>query len=94
MKATLEDEIALDEDALAKLRTSMSGQIIGPEDEGYEQIRRVYNAMIDKYPRLIARCADVADVMAVVNFARDNGLCWPQGRRPTGQVWGATTAWC
>ncbi len=74
MKATLEYEFALDEDALARLRTSMSGELIGPEDEGYERFRRVYNGMIDKYPRLIARCADVADVMAVVNFARDNGL--------------------
>ncbi len=74
MKATLEYEFALDEDALARLRTSMSGELIGPEDEGYERFRRVYNGMIDKYPRLIARCAGVADVMAVVNFARDNGL--------------------
>ena len=34
----------------------------------------LYNAMIDKRPRLIARCADVADVIAAVNFGRDNGL--------------------
>jgi FAD/FMN-containing dehydrogenase len=74
MKATLEREIALDENALAGLRSSMSGELIRPEDEGYEQSRRAYNAMIDKYPHLIARCADVADVIAVVNFARDNGL--------------------
>jgi FAD/FMN-containing dehydrogenase len=74
MKATLEHETALDENALAGLKTSISGELIGPEEEGYEQLRRVYNGMIDKYPRLIARCADVADVMAVVNFARDNGL--------------------
>ena len=36
--------------------------------------RRLYNAMIDKRPLLIARCADVGDVIAVVNFGRDNKL--------------------
>jgi len=73
-KATLDYEIALDENALARLRSSLSGELIGPGDEAYEHTRRVYNGMIDKYPRLIARCADVADVMAVVNLARDNDL--------------------
>ncbi len=74
MKTTLAYEMALDENAVAGLRSALSGALLGPEDEGYEQARRVYNGMIDKYPRLIARCADVADVMAVVNFARDNDL--------------------
>jgi hypothetical protein len=74
MKTTFEPEVALDENALADLRASFSGELIGPEDEAYEQARRVYNGMIDKYPRLIARCTDLADVMAVVNFARDNDL--------------------
>jgi hypothetical protein len=74
IKATLDYGIALDENALAGLKSSLSGELIGPENEAYEQARRVYNGMIDKYPRLIARCADVADVMAVVDFARDNGL--------------------
>ena len=59
---------------LAELKASFSGELIGPEDQTYEQARRVYNSMIDKYPRLIARCTDLADVMAVVNFARDNDL--------------------
>ena len=74
MKTAFEQGIALDENALADLKASFSGALIGPEDEAYEQARRVYNAMIDKYPRLIARCTDLADVMAVVNFARDNDL--------------------
>jgi FAD/FMN-containing dehydrogenase len=71
---TLDYETALDENALAGLRSSLSGAIIGPEDEAYDEARRVYNGMIDKYPRLIVRCADVADVIAVVNFARASGL--------------------
>jgi FAD/FMN-containing dehydrogenase len=74
MKAKLDYEMALDEKALAGLKASLSGKIIEPGDEAYEQARRVYNGMIDKYPRLIVQCADVADVMAVVNFVRDNGL--------------------
>jgi FAD/FMN-containing dehydrogenase len=53
---------------------SVRGEVIGPNDEGYESARKVYNAMIDKRPGLIARCSDVADVIAAVNFARENGL--------------------
>jgi hypothetical protein len=43
-------------------------------DADDDQARKVYNAMIDKRPRFIARCADVADVIASVNFARENKL--------------------
>jgi FAD/FMN-containing dehydrogenase len=73
-KATREQEVALDENALAELRTSFRGELILPGDEAYERLRKVYNGMIDKYPLLIARCADVADVMTTVNFARDNDI--------------------
>jgi FAD/FMN-containing dehydrogenase len=74
MKTALEQGLALDENALAGLKTSFRGELIQPGEEGYEQARRVYNGMIDKYPRLIARCADVADVITTVNFARDNDI--------------------
>lgn len=57
-----------------KFRVSVRGELIGPNDEGYESAREVYNAMIDKHPRLVVRCSDVADVIAAVNFARENGL--------------------
>ena len=40
----------------------------------YDEVRSVYNGMIDKRPLLVARCVDVADVITAVNFARDNGL--------------------
>jgi len=46
----------------------------GSVDEGYDDARSLYNGMIDKRPRLIARCADVADVMTAVHFGRDNNL--------------------
>ena len=56
------------------LKASLRGEIIQPGDEGYDAARKVYNAMIDKRPALIARCADVADVITAVNFGRENGL--------------------
>src|SRR6266446_2752240 len=56
------------------LKASLRGELIQPEDEGYDAARKVYNGMIDKRPALIARCADVADVIAAVNFGRENNL--------------------
>src|SRR5258708_24094582 len=58
----------------SRLKASLRGELIQPGDEGYETARKVYNGMIDKRPALIARCADVADVIAAVNFGRENGL--------------------
>ena len=54
--------------------TTLRGQLIQPGDPEYDSARRVWNAMADKHPALIARCAGVADVIACVNFARENGL--------------------
>jgi FAD/FMN-containing dehydrogenase len=53
---------------------ALRGRLIRPGDTDYDEARSVYNAMIDKRPALIARCADVADVIAAVNFGRDQGL--------------------
>jgi hypothetical protein len=50
------------------------GQLIGPEDSAYEEARQVYNAMIDRHPALIARCAGPADVARAVDHARENDL--------------------
>ncbi len=63
-----------DERAIAAFRSALRGPLIGPADAAYDPARRVYNAMIDRRPRLIARCADVADVIHCVNFAREEGL--------------------
>src|ERR671929_41006 len=54
--------------------SSLRGQVIGPGDPDYDEARRVHNGMIDRRPRLIARCWDVADVIASVNFGREQGL--------------------
>src|SRR5262245_46119069 len=56
-----------------EFRAAFRGELIEPGDAGYDEARAVYNGMIDRRPRLIARCADVADVIAAVNLARDSG---------------------
>jgi FAD/FMN-containing dehydrogenase len=57
-----------------KLREQVGGETITSEDAGYEEARRVYNAMIDKRPQVIVRALDANDVVAAVNFARENEL--------------------
>ena len=66
--------VTLEETAVQELASHFRGTLLRPTDVGYEQARAVYNAMIDKHPALIARCADVADVMAAVTFAREHEL--------------------
>jgi FAD/FMN-containing dehydrogenase len=56
------------------LRTSFRGQILQAGDAGYDDARKVHNAMIDRRPRLIARCVDEADVMAAVQYGRESNL--------------------
>lgn len=65
---------SLEAKSVAELKANLRGRVIEPQDADYDDARTVYNAMIDKKPRLIARCADVADVIYAVNFARNNGL--------------------
>jgi FAD/FMN-containing dehydrogenase len=60
--------------ALQIFRSSHAGDIITTGDSRYDQARRVWNAMIDRQPALIARCASPSDVMQVVNFARERQL--------------------
>ncbi|TIU82498.1 MAG: FAD-binding protein, partial [Mesorhizobium sp.] len=62
------------DEAHAKLRESLRGEVILRDDAGYDEARKVYNGMIEKRPLLIARCADVADVITAVKYARDNDL--------------------
>src|SRR5258708_14091531 len=66
--------VALKETAVQELVARMRGELLRPSDAGYEQAIRVYNGMIEKRPALIARCVDVADVIAAVNFAREHEL--------------------
>jgi hypothetical protein len=65
--------VAVHDDLLTSLE-GFGGTLIRPEDPGYDESRRIFNSMIDKRPALIARCQGVADVVAAVNFARENGF--------------------
>ncbi len=60
--------------ALDSLREQVRGTVIDPSDPSYDEARQVHNGMIDKRPAAIVRVAGVADVMACVNVARDQGL--------------------
>jgi hypothetical protein len=63
------DQLTLDE-----FRLKLRGELVRPGDASYEERRKVWNASIDRYPALIARCADVADVIEAVRFARTHQL--------------------
>ncbi|MEU7556310.1 FAD-binding oxidoreductase [Streptomyces sp. NPDC044571] len=60
--------------ALAALREDLSGEVFAPDDPGYDEARRVFNAMIDRRPAVIAQCESVADVATAVRFARELDL--------------------
>ena len=64
----------MNDEAIAKFGQSLRGALIGRNHPEYGEARKLYNAMIDKRPLLIARCADVADVIAAVNFGRGSKL--------------------
>ncbi len=58
---------------IEKLTAAVTGEVVTPQDSGYEDARRVYNQMIDRRPAAVVRCADSADVAAVVRHARESG---------------------
>ncbi|MDR8398864.1 FAD-binding oxidoreductase [Paraburkholderia sp. USG1] len=60
--------------AVDELKTAVRGQVLLPGDASFDQARSIWNAMIDRHPSVILRCAGVADVRQGVGFARDNGL--------------------
>jgi len=64
----------LAEQAVNTFHAQLRGELVQPSDAHYDEVRKVYNAMIDKHPALIVRCADVADVISAVNFGHDNHL--------------------
>ncbi len=54
--------------------SGFDGRLVGPSDGQYDEVRALYNAMIDKRPALIAQCADADDVAATIRFAREHDL--------------------
>ena len=57
-----------------ELREVLTGELLVPDDPGYDEARTVFNAMIDRRPAVIARCTSTADVAIAVNFAREQRL--------------------
>jgi hypothetical protein len=62
------------ETSLEEFKMSLRGNLIQRSDDQYDEARKLYNGMIDKRPLLIARCANVADVISAVRFGRENNL--------------------
>jgi hypothetical protein len=64
----------ISESAIQKFRGSLRGQTFCPSEPGYDAARTVPNAMIDRRPAIIARCAGAADVIACVRFAPEHDV--------------------
>jgi FAD/FMN-containing dehydrogenase len=62
------------EELSTDLQQGLRGWVITRSDADYDEVRALYNGMIDKRPLMIARCVDVADVITAVNFGREQGL--------------------
>jgi FAD/FMN-containing dehydrogenase len=75
----------VDEATVEQFKVEVRGELIQPGEPDYAEARKAYNAMIDKHPRMIVRCSDVADVISSVNFVRENDLILA--------VRGGATAW-
>src|ERR671911_2989801 len=64
----------LDEAAIRELSVSLRGELVRPEDDGYDKVRAVFNGMVDRRPALIVRCAGAADVVRGFKLAHSHGL--------------------
>lgn len=64
----------LEEAVVQEFAANLRGELLRPEDDGYDATRTVFNGMIDKRPAMIVRCAGTADVIQGVNFARTHDL--------------------
>ena len=62
----------VDDPEYESLTQRIHGEVLRPDDEGYDEAREVWNAMIDRHPASIVQCAGVADVIQAVEFARDS----------------------
>jgi FAD/FMN-containing dehydrogenase len=61
-------------ETIEELKTNMKGHVVLPDDSNYDEVREIWNAMIDRRPAVIAQCAEADDVSHVIAFARENKL--------------------
>jgi FAD/FMN-containing dehydrogenase len=71
---TMRTKKPVEETTVETFREQIHGGLLQPEDDGYDEARTLWNAMIDKEPAFIVRCTGTADVITAVNFARDLDL--------------------
>lgn len=64
----------IDSSKIESFASKLRGKIVLPQDSNYDEERKVYNGMINKHPGMFVMCKDVADVIASVNFGRENNL--------------------
>ena len=65
---------ALDKQTIETWKINLRGDLVQPDDQDYDTARAVYNAMVDRHPVLIIRCAGVSDVINALDFAHTNNL--------------------
>jgi FAD/FMN-containing dehydrogenase len=74
LTASTTTEPQIDPEALQAFAAQVRGPVLGPDDAGYDDARRIWNGLIDRRPALIVQCTGAADVVDAVNFARDQDL--------------------
>src|SRR6516165_8032576 len=68
------NRVNISEETIENLKSKVKAQIVLPSDPSYDEVRQIWNAMIDRRPALIVRCAEASDVPHAISFARENGL--------------------
>ena len=66
--------INISKEAIENLKSKVKGRIVLQSDSSYDEVRQIWNAMIERHPALIVRCAEADDVPPAIAFARENGL--------------------
>src|SRR5690348_5880652 len=74
MATTIDQVSGLTSEGVATLRSSLRGAVFANGEAGYDEARKVYNAMIQRRPAVVARCVDVGDVITAIRFAREKSL--------------------
>jgi hypothetical protein len=67
-------KINISKETTENLKRRVKGQVVLPSDPNYDEVREIWNAMVERRPALIVRCAEANDVPQVISFARENGL--------------------